>query len=187
MNLVRNSRFRFSALGTAIAVGAAVASISSPAHATVYKIEFTASNFTGGAPYSSISGSATFEAASLTAPMTAVLGIDLTIGPKTFTLAEVGPFGNGSTLKYAIGGLAAGVTAMAPGTNDFALLWDPGRANPLGTQLTYTVAGMSGAWSSFFFPATISVVPEPSAGLLMLSGLAICGLVGMRRQRQARA
>ncbi len=156
-----------------------------PSHAMVYRVDFRAQTPPGGAPVSDFDVSVTYRADSILSPISEILDIDMTFGSTTFTLAEVGVLDLAGTGEYGVGGLVAGVSAVSFSEPDFRFRWVPRAGSSTAPAvLTYSTIpfGTSGIWSSTG-TATVSVVPEPSAGVLMGAGLLAGCLFGSRRLR----
>ncbi len=170
------------ALASAIALSCPIS-----AQAGVYKLDFTATGFGPGlfsataAPQNTVTGSITFTAPILGAPITSIDAINLVIAGYTYTPAEIGSglFGD----RYFIGSKtnnSAGV--VQAGTNDFYIIlssntksFNYARAAVFDSYVTSNVVGN--------YALQAAAVPEP--GSLALLGIGFAGL-GMMRRRQVR-
>jgi hypothetical protein len=96
---------------------------STAAHATPFKLEFTASGYSLGifagsaAPQNPVTGSILFTAASVGAAVTSIDSVNLTIAGHAYTPGEIGAgfYSDG----YVFGAKSNGVGVTMAGTDDF--------------------------------------------------------------------
>lgn len=170
--------------------GAVCLLCSFAAHATPYKLEFTASGFGSGifshttAPQSTVTGSIFFSAATLGAAVTSIDAVNLTIGGHVYTPSEIGT--NFYSDGYTFGAKVNGVGITSYTSDDFYLILSSGN-----TVMAYAVNQGFDTWTTRSITAKYSVVePAPAAvpepGMLALLGLGFGGLALARRRQAGR-
>lgn len=188
---------------TSAALVALVALLAGNASGMPVTTSFTAAGLVpDSAPTSPVTGTITWEAASLTAPIESLTSISLIIGGHAYALDEVGFLSSSSDTMVIIGGTALGVVSVAAGTDDFWLMFDRSSAEP--RQFLYTAAGTGADFSTMTFasfsisessvvprsfaadPSDANAVPEPSTLALLAAGLAGAAF-GRRRRQSTRA
>jgi PEP-CTERM motif len=154
-----------------------------PAFAIQVTLSFTASGFGPGAPTDPVTGSFTYDAASITSNPTLLTAVNLTIDGLAYTLPEVGFDIEGD--NALIGGVLNGVDAVESGTNDFFLAWNPATSTP--QAFVYATPETSIFASENFprFSVTAAATPEPSTWAMLMIGFAGLGFAGYRRTRKA--
>ena len=169
-----------------------------------FQVDFTATNFTllgdsTPVPYSLVSGSFGFEAASINSHIDSLTSVDLTIGGFSYDLGDNDATASGNSAL--VGGIRSGLVAMSWGTDDLWLLWDINTLAP-STFAYSTASGFYGAWESTQFDSfsitaapvpessfesssiTAAPVPEPSTILLLGGGLAGLAFYTRRRRKE---
>lgn len=151
------------------------------ASATPITMSFTASGFqNAGTQYPGldgpVTGSLSWDGASVNDPIAALTGINLAIAGHSYTLPEVGVINNGTS--SVVGGQAHGVNAVVGdgSADDFLMTFD--RVQPAITSFAYAVEGKTNAiwWTP---TATTATYDPPSffvqTLLFDLSGFANAG------------
>jgi len=156
------------------------------ANAVTITMEFTAVEFTDlgggwGAPSDPISGTFTWEAASVNDYIDSLTSVELTVAGHVYELADVGftsPFGPDWDIIYGSPG-----EGVSSGSDDFWLRWDRNTLEPF--DFVYSTQTASGIWQSqtftYFSVTEGAPVPEPTTILLLGTGLV--GLVGFGRKK----
>jgi hypothetical protein len=148
--------------------------ICTGARAESYTATFSVSSFQTAvgpvtpAPFTPISGSITFSAESLMASIDSVDQIQLSIGPYTYTLAEITYGGNGTN---ATPYYFRSITNNVAGAQAFLFMFST--QNPPTSLFSYSVPGASSYWFANNFPVTVTAVPETSTSMLLLAGLLV--------------
>jgi hypothetical protein len=158
--------------------------------AATFVIDFQFQNFSAPSnplaipPTDPVSGSFTYQAASLGADIEAITGVSLTIAGHSYSLADVGFQSNN-----LIGGVLNGVSTITTG-DDFFMQFSQDMA--FFPAFIYSTSGTSNHFSSFaqdfsHFSITelTSPVPLPAALPLFASGLAGLGWLARRKKRMA--
>lgn len=177
--------FKRSLLGLAL-----LGLVATSAQAVLVTASFTANSFSpiGGSaapPTDPVSGSITYDAASLGATIDSLVSISLTIDGHAYSLAEAAfasPFvGNIDIIYGSLGG-----TGVSSGTNDFWLRFD--RVAGTGFDFVYSSTSVANAnfqssqFSSFSLTAAQGVA-EP--GTAALSALGLAAALWARRRKTA--
>lgn len=159
------------------------------AHATPFKLEFSASQFANGGvaapgfegPWS---GSFSWDANSVNDPITAFTAFDLTIAGHHYTLGEVGIANNGST-QTALGALVRGANAVVGdgAFDDFLIVFD--RTLPQISAFAYSIGGKSGSiwWSPAQSEAHYAAQAVSAPASVALAGLGLLACAGISRRR----
>lgn len=167
---------------TKLAAVALVFLASASVQAVPVTLSFTVAGFGPGAPADPISGSFTYDAASINSTIDAIQAVSLTIEGHAFTLGEVGfqsPFGGDIDIIF---GSLNGSTVVG-GTNDFWLRFN--RVTGAGFDFLYS--SPSNSSQNFQTAAFRSLdrtigtsVPEPSTWALAALSL-LAAALGRRR------
>lgn len=137
------------------------------------------------APTALVAGTIVYEAADINAPIDSITSIVLSAGGHEFTLADTA-FVN-LTNESFIGGLLNEANEISINSIDFLLQFQRGpNFIPVLPVFLYTSSGLDGIWmaGTISFNRTVSNVTEP--GTLVLLGLALTGLLGSKRRKNAR-
>lgn len=167
-----------------------------PAYAIPVTVNFTAGPFYPGgnkwdapypAPQTSVSGSFTYEADNLFAPIKVITAVDLTIAEHKYTVDELGfqNFQDGSNLDYVIGGASLGVLTMDRTRNDFWFEWGTYGVAPMAYVVpSFPDTCIATDFSEFSITADYypTPAPEPSTVALLLGGV---GFLLWRKPRRA--
>jgi hypothetical protein len=157
-----------------------------PAFAIQVTLSFTVSGFGAGAPTDPVTGSFTYDAPSITSDPTSLTAVNLTIGGRAYTLAEVGS--DTVQSEAVIGGVVNGVDAVDFGTDDFFLTWTPVSSVPgVFVYATSNTSTFEGTNFTQFNVTAATPVPEPSTWAMMAVGFAGLGFLGYRKTRSDNA
>lgn len=176
------------------AVAAICLAVFANAHATVYTVNFTATDFTfgewgAGPPQTLVQGSITFTAASLDDAPAAVNAIDLTINGHTYTVDDISSSMYwGSTNFGAVNHDGGFDGELSSETDDFRLSF--GNAWPGGGSFTYTAKDYDNFYTADYVTTTITeqadaAIPEPGSLGLLAGGIAAMGVRRRRHGKQA--
>jgi len=142
------------------------------ANATIITSDFVVSGFSLEAPFSTISGSLSWEAESLSDEITSILSVDFSMNGYSYVLSDIG-FNNFNADVSFIGGVVNEVLGVGhAGIDDFRLTIDRNIGEL--SVFHYTAAGHSGVWRGRNFNGTstsIQGVSEPGTLLLLIIGL----------------
>jgi len=153
-----------------------------PAQAIPVRVSFTVTGFGMGAPTNPVVGSIDYNAASIFSDINSLTSINLTIAGHIYTVGELGFISSFAGNQQLIGGSISGVTGLAPGTNDFLIVWNENTLMPI--TFAYTAASTPGFFPSFTFTQfSVAAVPEPGSLALLVSGVVILGIVLRRKSR----
>lgn len=166
---------------------AALSLSAAAAHASVFKLDFSAANFGPGifsgttAPQATVSGSFTISAPTLYAASTTIQSVDLTIAGHRYTLSEVG-VGNYSD-GYVFGAVVNGIGVTRTNDNDFYLI-----LSSTFNVFAYSVTGIADTWTTrsitgTFTPQAVGGVPEPATWTILMVGVAGLAASRLRRRR----
>jgi hypothetical protein len=160
--------------------------------ASPFVTTFSISGFSPVSPVQSVTGSISFEASSLYAPIDHLSAIDLTINGHSYTLQEVGfitdtPADVAQWPTTIVGGKLNGVDALNHYTDDFWLRWRTDTHEWVdfyySSTTEYYVWGTSQWDSSATAQFKIAApVPEPTEWALLLAGLSLLGGLGARQK-----
>lgn len=181
----RGVRRRLVSIMGGLLVMLAMLGMGSPAQAALITLEFTADQFPPtrlsniAAPYDTVSGVITYEAADVGSPIESLTSVSLAIGSHSYTVDELGFITNPNDVATSsiIGGLAGtGPGGVTNRTNDFSMQFDRVPQSGVGYNFVYATADFYGIWTSthftnFSLTEASMQVPEPGTLGLMLLGL----------------
>jgi len=150
-------------------------------HAVTVTLDFTVTGFdpvffSTPVPQDTVSGQIVYSAASASAPVDALISIDLEIFGHVYTLGEIG-FINQATASI-IGGLGFGPLTVETGADDFGIRFERDT-----TEWTIFLYSVNGAEDGFRAVRQAIAVPEP--GSLALLGLGLAGVAAIRKRKHA--
>jgi hypothetical protein len=151
------------------------------AHANPFTVTFTATDFvplfpSSPTPDDLVSGSMTYQAASMNSPIDSLTGVSLTLSGHSYSLAEVGFLDLGLGIEE-IGGMVDGVNGSGSNENDFLMIWDTSSLVPL--LFLYATLDSTGIYDTFTFTRfDIAAAPEPNT--LALLALGFIGILATR-------
>jgi hypothetical protein len=148
-------------------VSAFLLELAIPSTASTIHLSFSASGFresTGApAPAEPVSGMIVYDADSDKSPINQLLSMSLSIAGHAYSVQEVAF--SGDPQDQLIGGVVLGVDAVSPGTNDFAMVFNPVTVHPF--VFLYSVAATNAVWfTTTFDQFTIAelIAPTGQAG-----------------------
>ncbi len=154
-------------------------------HAAAITMNFTVEGLSSDTPFggpsppgptTTVSGTITWEGASITDKIDQLTSLDLNILGHTYSLAEIDYTHDYSDMIYA----TVNDTGIATGSHDFWIRWDKTTTTPV--DFVYATTGTVGIWdSSNFTEFSITAVPVPAAAWLF--GSALIGLAGVKRKK----
>lgn len=176
----------------AVAFGFALANTAQGA--IIFEINFSFSNFeiavnSDPVPQDPVSGKLFFEADSIASEVTSVVGVDLEVDGKGYSVPEVA-FDNGryrgGQNESIIGGALFGADGMPfVGTDDFWIIWD--RDSLQGLEFSYQNSTSSSRWVSStvgaFSITQVTAIPEPSSLLYLIGPVCVWTLKRRYRRR----
>jgi hypothetical protein len=163
---------------TLLASAAYLASVcaSAPAWAIPVELSFTA-NFPAGSPQTTVTGDFSYNAASVTSPITSLTSVNMTIAGHAYTLGELGFETIGSGELIGTTGPPAGLGSAGVGFNSFFFEYFPSTGTPADNLFFYgTSSDTTGSLSvvssySQFSVTAVAAVPEPASWVLFLTAL----------------
>jgi hypothetical protein len=174
------------ALGLAGATVAMGIGFAAPARAITVELDFTAVDFPPGSPNTSLTGRFTYQAASLTSPLTSLTSVDLTIDGHAYTLGEVGAVSGPD--DQLIGTTIEGVGTVESGVNSFAFSYTLSTGSPNEQPFDYGAVSNPDIAETFtysqFSVRSVSsmAAPEPATWSLLLIGFLGAGGLAVRRR-----
>lgn len=166
------------------------------AQAMSVTMQFTVTGFDisneNSAPTNPVTGSISWEAASVNGPIQSFTSINLNLDGHAYSIGEIGYYSFPSdpyTSWDVIGGTLNDVGGIGNQTDDFWIRWD--RDQLTWYDFSYSSSQKSGIWYSgpgntpTFTPFSIAASPVPLPAAAWLLGSGLLGLIGVARKRKA--
>jgi hypothetical protein len=179
---------KFLSFKTALFLSAMVGASNASAAIVDFTLDFTASNFTVGAPIDPVSGSIRFafdNSANVDAT-TAGLTINSFSLPISSYLPNFSYWSSGDVISFGTN-VVPGGCGGGGSVNNFCTMIVTASSNPSMGYFSYSVEGVPGVYDSFavtvrVVPTVTPSVPEPATWAMMIGGLALIGTTMRRRK-----